>query len=156
MVALESTPVHGRENTGGKLEEIVLVLKAKTQELAKQVSQLKSENEQLVSLRDDYKILKHDFENIRHATGKLGNDCENMRKEHENLKSSFQEHLLERDKLQLQLNTTEGRLQYLEAISLQITKFMEMWLETFCTTDDGCRNTSHYDESKDDAAAVVP
>ncbi|CAG0896290.1 unnamed protein product [Darwinula stevensoni] len=99
----------------------MLVLKAKTEELAKQISQLKSENEHLVSLRDDYKILKHDFENMRHATGKLGNDCENMRKEHENLKSSFQEHILERDKLQLQLNTTEGRLQYLEAISLQIT-----------------------------------
>ncbi|CAG0885455.1 unnamed protein product [Darwinula stevensoni] len=119
--ALESIPVHGRENIGGNLEEIVQVLKAKTQELAKQISQLKSENEDLVSLRDDYKILKHDFENMRFANGKLGNDYENMRKEHENLKSSFQEHLLESDKLQLQLNTTEGRLQYLEAISLQIT-----------------------------------
>ncbi|CAG0902027.1 unnamed protein product [Darwinula stevensoni] len=59
------------------------------------------------SLRDDYKKLKNDFEN--------------MKKEHEDLKSSFLEHLWERDQFQLQLNTTEGRLQYLEAISLQIT-----------------------------------
>ncbi|CAG0894611.1 unnamed protein product [Darwinula stevensoni] len=54
------------------------------------------------------------------ATRKLSTDYENMKKEHEQLKSSFQEHLQERYKLELQLNTTEKRLQCLEAISLQI------------------------------------
>ncbi|CAG0885965.1 unnamed protein product [Darwinula stevensoni] len=63
--------------------------------------------EMMESLRAAYKELKHDFEN--------------MRKEHEKLKSSLQEHLREGDELKLQLNATEGRLQYLEAISLQIT-----------------------------------
>ncbi|CAG0904944.1 unnamed protein product [Darwinula stevensoni] len=90
---------------------MMLVLRATVLEHAKQISQLKSENEQLwnhnENLRDDYKKMKYDIEN--------------MRKENENLKSSLQEHLRERDKLQLQLNVTEGRLQYLEAISLQIT-----------------------------------
>ncbi|CAG0892461.1 unnamed protein product [Darwinula stevensoni] len=85
-------------------------LRAKWQDHAEQITQLKSENEHLrndkESLRDDYKNLKNDFDN--------------MRKEHENLKSSLQEHLREREKPELQLNTTEGRLQYLEAISLQI------------------------------------
>ncbi|CAG0894612.1 unnamed protein product [Darwinula stevensoni] len=106
MDALEGTPIRGREHIGGNLEEMML-------EQAKQISQMKSENERL---RDDYKKMKYDFENMRKATGKLSTDYENMRKEHEQLKSSFQEHLQERDKLELQLNTTEKRLQYLEAI----------------------------------------
>ncbi|CAG0899087.1 unnamed protein product [Darwinula stevensoni] len=99
--ALESTPIHGRENNGGNLEKMVLVLL-----------------EDKESLRNDNRKLKYEFENMRRTTEKLSNDYEKMRKDHENLKSSFQEHLRERDKLQL--NTTDARLQYLEAISLQI------------------------------------
>ncbi|CAG0893350.1 unnamed protein product [Darwinula stevensoni] len=101
MVALESTPIHGREYIGGDLEAKVLVLWKEKE-----------------SLRNDYMKLKYDFENMRRTTEKLSNDYEKMRKDHEHLKSSFQEHLRERD--ELQLNTTEARLQYLEAISLQI------------------------------------
>ncbi|CAG0885961.1 unnamed protein product [Darwinula stevensoni] len=109
--ALESTTIREPEHIGGKFEEILLVLRTATLEHAKEITQLKSENEHLrndkESLRDDYKKLKNDFEN--------------MRKEHENLKSSLEEHFRERDELKLQLNTTEGRLQYLEAITRQIT-----------------------------------
>ncbi|CAG0896632.1 unnamed protein product [Darwinula stevensoni] len=106
--ALESIPIHGRENVGGNLEEILSDLRATALEHTKQISQLKSENEQqLESLRNEYKNMKHLFEN--------------MIKEHENLKSSLQEQIRERDELKLQLNATEGRLQYLEAVSLQIT-----------------------------------
>ncbi|CAG0905545.1 unnamed protein product [Darwinula stevensoni] len=110
--ALESTTIRERENIGGKLEEILIVLRTATLEHAKQIAQLKSENEHLrndkESLRDDYKKLRNDFEN--------------MRKEHESLKSSLEEHFRERDELKLQLNTTEGRLQYLEAITRQISE----------------------------------
>ncbi|CAG0890463.1 unnamed protein product [Darwinula stevensoni] len=119
--AIESSPIRGRENVGGNLEEMILDLRTKTQE---QIQQLKSENELLrndkESLRDEYKKIKYDFENLRKATVKLNADYENMRKDQEKLMSSLEEHLQERDKLKLQLNTTEGRLQYLEAISLQI------------------------------------
>ncbi|CAG0899722.1 unnamed protein product [Darwinula stevensoni] len=108
--ALESTPIHGRDNIGGTLDEMMLDLQTKAQEHAKQIEQLMTEIE---NLRNDGKILRDDNK-------KLKNNFENIRKDHENLKSSFQEHLRERDKLKLQLNTTEGRLQYLEAISLQI------------------------------------
>ncbi|CAG0904618.1 unnamed protein product [Darwinula stevensoni] len=83
---------------------MMLALRTTTLEHAKTISQM-----------------KHDFENMKKATGKLSTDYENLRKEHENLKSSFQEHLQEKDELKLQLNTTRERLQYLEAISLQIT-----------------------------------
>ncbi|CAG0901975.1 unnamed protein product [Darwinula stevensoni] len=123
--ALESTPIHGRENIVDSLEEMMLALRTTTLEHAKEISQLKSENERLwndkESLRDDYKKMKYDFESMRKATGKLSTEYENLRKEHENLKSSFQEHLQENGELKLQLNTTRERLQYLEALSLQIT-----------------------------------
>ncbi|CAG0896291.1 unnamed protein product [Darwinula stevensoni] len=129
MVALESTPIHGRD-IGGNLEEMVLVLW--------------NERE---SLRDDYKKLKNDFEN--------------MRKEHEDLKSSFLEHLRERDKLQLLLNTTEGRLQYLEAISLQIMSTIVLHDSMGNTAidrcaDPGCYNHSlRYDSSMKQMVALI-
>ncbi|CAG0901976.1 unnamed protein product [Darwinula stevensoni] len=66
--ALESTPIHGRENIGDSLEEMMLALRTTTLEHAKTISQM-----------------KHDFENMKKATGKLSTDYENLRKEHENL-----------------------------------------------------------------------
>ncbi|CAG0889755.1 unnamed protein product [Darwinula stevensoni] len=130
--AAAGTSLRGLGNFGSSLEDTVLFLSLKSQEHAKKFAQLKDDYEQMrndkESLREDYKKLEQGYESMRQANENLSSNCEklssnfdNMRKEKENLKSSLQESIRESEKLKLQLSTMEGRLQYLEAINLQIT-----------------------------------
>ncbi|CAG0899890.1 unnamed protein product [Darwinula stevensoni] len=89
-----------------------------TENMRKDLENLTENHE---NLRKDYENLRNDTENLRKYTEKLSEDNENLRKDYENLKTSRQESIFERDELKHQLNTMEGRLQYQEAISLQIT-----------------------------------
>ncbi|CAG0899657.1 unnamed protein product [Darwinula stevensoni] len=79
-----------------KLEDLVSGLLRKTEEHAKLIAQL-----------------KNDCEHLWH-------EKENLKLDNENLKSSLLENIRDRDEIKLELNSTEGRLQYLEAVNQQI------------------------------------
>ncbi|CAG0893240.1 unnamed protein product [Darwinula stevensoni] len=85
------------------------ILKQKDEKLGQNYENLMSEN----------KRLRHDYENLQAQNMRLSQNYENLRKNTEHLKSFNQGYL--NDRYDSYRNLTDGRLQYLETITLQIT-----------------------------------
>ncbi|CAG0900810.1 unnamed protein product [Darwinula stevensoni] len=93
-----------------QLEKMVSAVIGKNQELSNEIAQLKLVAENL----------KQENEDLRHNNGILGQKYERLRYDHESLKSWVQGNSDERDQIK-NTNMMESRLEYMEALSLQIT-----------------------------------
>ncbi|CAG0898617.1 unnamed protein product [Darwinula stevensoni] len=119
-------PIHPSDERANffHLEKMMSAVIGKNEELANDIAQLKLVAENLKQenedLRNSYGSLRRDNENLRHQNGILGQKHESLRHDHESFRSRVQGYFHERDQMKLE-NAMEDRLEYLEALSLQIT-----------------------------------